>query len=151
MSTDLPILGWREYLDLPEWGVSGILAKIDTGARTSALHVADLVEQEDGRIAFDVVIRRRNPEKSFRVVTDYVRTTRVRSSTGHSQKRYVIETDIRIGDHVKRIEIGLTSRHNMICRMLVGRTALEHNFLVDSSRCHVQGSGVERKVDRRDS
>jgi hypothetical protein len=130
------LIGWREKVDLPEWGVKNVLAKIDTGAKTSAIHVENARHTKPGKVAFDVVRSRKKNAKRTTVEADIVRETRVKSSSGHANERIVVATTMRIGDHEKRIELTLVSRPHMICRMLVGRTALEGDFLVDVSLRH---------------
>ena len=122
------IIGWREWLALPELNVPGIKAKIDTGARTSALHafiVEPFIKGDQQMVRFgvhplqkrlDVEILCEAPVKDFREVSD---------SGGHREMRYVIETTILIGDVPRRIEMTLTNRDNMKFRMLLGRTAME--------------------------
>ena len=120
-------IGWREWLALPELRIPAIKAKIDTGARTSALH-AFFVEPftKDGlqmvrfgvhplqkRLDLDVVCEA--PVKDYRSVSD---------SGGHREMRYVIETEIRLGGRAVRAELTLTNRDNMRFRMLLGRTAM---------------------------
>ena len=120
--------GWREWVALPELGLPQIKAKIDTGARTSALH-AFFVEpffdknQEMVRFGvhplqkrFDLEIICTCPVKDYRRVSD---------SGGHQEMRYVVETVIHLGPHSWPIEITLTNRDNMRFRMLLGRTALK--------------------------
>jgi len=136
-SGSLTVVGWRERVDLPEWGLKRVRAKIDTGARTSAIDVAQIEELGDGRIRFEVVARTK-PERRTRWITaEPARTTLVRPSHGKAHKRVVCSTRVRIGDHEQEIELGLVCRKNMLCRMLIGRTALEGRFLVDSSRKYV--------------
>lgn len=130
---DKMLIGWREWCALPELGISRIKAKIDTGARTSALH-AFFVEpyEEDGRqmVSFgvhplqknnDLVVECRYPVKDFREVSD---------SGGHREMRYVIETPIRLGDRTWPIEMTLTNRDSMKFRMLLGRTAMSGIMVV---------------------
>ncbi len=131
-------MGWRERVDLPEWGVGGLVAKLDTGARTSALHVEDIAVLPDGRLRFRVVVNRRSGN-SVAVVAEVVRVARVRSSTGRVQRRFVVRTLLRVGAVVRSIELTLVSREAMRCRMLLGREALAGAVLVDSARTHVLG------------
>jgi len=123
-STKRTRVGWREFIDFPDWDVHGIEAKIDTGARTSAIHVEDVVPQRGNRVLFHLVTSNKKPFKHVKVVADLVRTSRVRSSTGHVQERYVVATTIRIGNIRRHVELSLVGRDKMLCRMLLGRTAL---------------------------
>jgi hypothetical protein len=120
-------IGWREWLALPMLQIPAIKAKIDTGARTSALH-AFFVEpfERNGmqmvrfgvhplRKRLDLEIICEAPVKDYRAVSD---------SGGHREMRYVIETEVVLGDLKKRIEMTLTNRDNMRFRMLLGRTAM---------------------------
>lgn len=130
----LPVVGWRERVDLPEWGMRRVRAKIDTGARTSAIDVAQIEELPDGRIRFEVVARV-HPERRTRwVEATPVRVSTVKPSHGEAQQRYVCVTRVRVGDIERDIEISLVCRKGMLCRMLLGRTALEGMALVDSGR-----------------
>ena len=130
------VIGWREKVDLLEWGLKRVRAKIDTGARTSAIDVADIEELEPGKIRFRVVYHH-NPEKITRwIYADTVRKSTVKPSHGQTQERHVCETLVRMGRVEKRIEISLVSRKGMLCRMLLGRTALD-GLLVDASQKYV--------------
>jgi hypothetical protein len=135
------VIGWREMVDLPEWGVTKVLAKVDTGARTSAIHVENVRHTDRGRVAFDVVRSRKKGAKINTVEAVIVRETTVRTSTGHEHERIVVATTMKIGAFEKRIELTLVSRKHMLCRMLVGRSALEDDFLVDVS---VRHTGAQR-------
>jgi hypothetical protein len=133
------VLGWKEYLDLPELGISRLKAKVDTGARTSALHVAELRVIRDegdgsGEIEFAVPLSRRHPERTVTARARMLRQVRVTDSSGGSEVRPVIETELVLGPVRKRILLTLTDRAGMLFRMLVGRKALEGDFLVDVSR-----------------
>jgi hypothetical protein len=134
-------IGWREWLRLPELQIPAIKAKIDTGARTSALH-AFFVEPftQEGRqmVRFgvhplqkrqDIEVICEAPIKDFREVSD---------SGGHREMRYVIETTILIADLPRQIEITLTNRDNMKFRMLLGRTAMA-GFQVIPDRSYLTG------------
>ncbi len=133
------IIGWREYVALPDFGVQHIKAKADTGARTSALDVANLVELDDGRVRFDLMIDRTHPEQSVTVEAEVVRFAKVKSSFGQAHTRPIIETRIRVGSVEKVVQFGLLCRRNMLCRMLLGRAALSPEFLVDPDRRYLHG------------
>lgn len=128
------IIGWTEYIDFPEWDIAGLKAKVDTGARTSALHVENLVEHDDGWVTFDVMLHRHRQEHRQQVRTRIVKVARVRSSSGHYTERCFVRARIRLGFVEKEIEFSLVSRRAMLFRMLLGRKALEHDFWVDVSR-----------------
>jgi hypothetical protein len=142
------IIGWKEYVELPEWGAKGILAKIDTGALTSALHVASLEELPGGRVRFNVVTSLEDSDGTHTVETEIVRRTEIRPSTGKPQLRYVVEALLRVGGVEKTIEVSLTCRKNMYCRMLIGRKALEDDFLVDASTAYHYGKRKRKKRKR---
>jgi hypothetical protein len=128
------VIGLAEYVDLPEWRVLRLRAKVDTGARSSALHVENLREVSRDRVRFDVRLHRDRPEHRITVEAPIVRRARVRSSTGASQVRIFVATTLRIGSLKVTAEFGLVDRQRMIYRLLLGRTALGNRFLVDPSR-----------------
>lgn len=130
------VIGWRERVDLPAWGVRRLLAKADTGARSSAVHAEAIEELGGGRVAFDVVYSRAHPEHRERVEAEVVRRALVRSSTGHADERPVVRTELVIGKVRREVEMTLVSRELMSCRLLIGRTALE-GLVVDPSRAYV--------------
>ena len=131
------VVGWNENVDLPEWGIKRLGAKVDTGAQTSALHVENVEPIGRGRIRFDVVVHREKRDRHFPVTARVARRARVRSSNGHYDVRYFVETTVRIGPVEKTIEISLVDRGKMAHRMLLGRSALRGDFVVDVSRRHV--------------
>jgi len=141
------VVGWREYVDFPEWNVAGIEAKIDTGARTSAIHVEDVAPKGGNRVLFHLITSNRKPFKHVKIVADLVRKSRVRSSTGHVQERYVVATTIRIGSIKRRVELSLVGRDKMLCRMLLGRRALA-GWLVDPEKRHLHGTKKTGSVRR---
>jgi hypothetical protein len=140
--TQLPLLGWREWVTLPELNLKHIKAKIDTGARSSALHAFALEPyRKSGQrwVMFaihpeqkhtDTIIECHAPIKDRRFVSD---------SGGHKQRRYVIESQLMIGQSLISAEITLTNRDNMQFRMLLGRTAMNGNFIIDPSASYLQG------------
>ena len=132
-----PVLGWREWVALPELGIENIKAKIDTGARTSALHAYRIAQfEEDGhrrvRFAVHPVQRRKRPE--ILCVADVIGERMVTSSSGHRERRLVIRTPLLVGGRSWPIEITLTDRDEMSFRMLLGRQALRRRVLLDPGR-----------------
>lgn len=145
MTQDLITIGWRERVDIPEWGLRSVRAKVDTGARTSAIDVATIEELGDGRIRFEVVFRDRPKRRTTWVEATPVRTSVVKPSHGEAQTRYVCLVPIRIGEVEREIEVSLVCRRGMLCRMLLGRTALR-GFAVDPRTKYVlsgRGPGNE--------
>lgn len=126
------LIGWRELIAIPEWGIEAIEAKIDTGARSSAIDVSELEELPGDRVRFQVALDRRREILSPFIETAICRRVRIRSSFGHTRERLLVKARIRIGHLDKEIEIGLMPRRRMRSRMLLGRLALAGDFLVDS-------------------
>lgn len=139
----LVTIGWREYVALPDWGITAIKAKADTGARTSAIDVSHLVELSPTRVRFDVMYDRVR-DHFVTVEADIVRRTRVKSSFGAAHDRLFVETTMTLGPVTKTIQIGLVNRKLMHCRMLLGRAALLPDFLVDSGHMYLQGRKKRR-------
>lgn len=125
------VIGRVERIAFPDWGIEGLKAKIDTGARTSSLHADDVKELSGGRVRFSVVIDKTG--KKRRITAKVKRKSHVRSSNGHQDLRIIVSTPVRVGPVEKEIEISLSSREDMVYRMLLGRLALEHDFVVDVS------------------
>jgi hypothetical protein len=128
------VIGLAEYVDIPGWRIRGLRAKVDTGARSSALHVENLRELGRGRVRFDVRLHRLRSERRVTVEAPIARRARVRASTGVASTRIFVAVTVRIGTVVQEIELGLVDRANMLYRMLLGRMALSGYFLVDPSR-----------------
>jgi hypothetical protein len=137
-----PIVGWREWIALPDLHIPDIKAKIDTGARTSALHAYDvsIVEKEDGRYArFKVHPIQRDEITCVEAEAPLVDERRVRSSSGQEEHRPVILTTAVVRGLRFHIEITLTRRDAMGFRMLLGRRALRRRFHVDPGRSYYGG------------
>jgi hypothetical protein len=140
LNSDRIVLGWREWLALPQLGIAAIKAKIDSGARTSSLHVEALEDYEKhGRrwLRFTVITGRRNaapvhceaPAIDRRAVSD---------SGGHVTMRWFIRTEFELAGRHWQAEINLTNRRNMLFPLLLGRNALG-GFIVDPAAGYLHG------------
>ncbi|MEZ5892185.1 MAG: RimK/LysX family protein [Parvularculaceae bacterium] len=128
------LIGWREWAALPDFGVERINAKIDTGAKTSAIHAFRIREtmiagEEHVEFYLHPMQRRKKPEIYCRA--PIVDRRVIRSSNGQEEERYVIETSLRLGPRLLKIELTLTNRDAMGFRLLIGRDALRRRFLID--------------------
>jgi hypothetical protein len=137
-----PVIGWREWVGLPELGVERVKAKIDTGARSSALHAFNLrVEQRDAVwvVSFDVHPIQRDWDCTVPVEHPLDGFRRVRSSNGKSELRPVIRTSLQVMGVEFPIDLTLTRRDVMGFRLLLGREAIRKRFLVDAGRSFFSG------------
>lgn len=144
-------IGWREWVAFPVWGIEAVKAKIDTGARTSALHAFDLehfVRDEVPWVRFAVHPWQRSARDDVVVEAPRVDVRRVTSSSGASAFRPVVVADIELGERRFPIELTLTRRDEMGFRMLLGREALRRRFLVDPGRSYLLGR-PEREIRRK--
>src|SRR5437667_2128542 len=130
----LVLVGWKEYIDFPDWGIRRVKVKIDTGARTSALDVLsyDLRETDSGLVAdLRLALSRNHPERVTVVSVPVLKIVVVSNSTGVREKRPLIATLVRLGSVTKDVHVTVTNRSRMRFRMILGRKALEGDFVVD--------------------
>lgn len=142
------MLGWREWVALPDLGIPAIKAKIDTGARTSALHAFRIEPFERGgieHVRFWLHPLRNRREVELICEARVLQQRSVKDSSGRSEQRYVIESSVRIGELEWNIELTLTSREEMMFRMLLGRSAITRGRLkIDPAASYVTGRGKGR-------
>ncbi|MEM9478196.1 MAG: RimK/LysX family protein [Verrucomicrobiota bacterium] len=139
---DEPPIGWREWIALPDLGVEHLKVKIDTGARSSALHVENLqVETRDGIewATFSVRPARADEDSPIPCEAEIIEYRTVTDSGGHKQQRPFIKTLARLGDVEWEILVSLTTRENMLFPMLLGRTAMAGVFQIDPSLSYTRG------------
>jgi hypothetical protein len=154
------VAGWREWVSLPDLSVPVIKAKLDTGARTSALHAFDLEIVKRGGVEyadFEVHPDQDSTRGSVRAVARIEDWRRVRSSNGQTQLRPLIHTTIELLGERWEIDLTLTNRDEMGFRLLLGRQALKRRLLVDSGTSYLggkrrlPGTRTRKKTRRRTS
>jgi hypothetical protein len=146
----LAIVGWREWVGLPQADVDWVKAKIDTGARSSSIHAFDLeVLERDGQewVRFSIHPWQRSDDEAHELTLPLLDRREVRSSNGQTEERYAVAMDVRLAGHTITTVMTLSNRDEMGFRMLIGREALERGFLVDSSKSYA--GGKPRRAVRR--
>lgn len=138
----LPIIGWREWLELPALGIPGVKAKIDTGARSSALHTSSFeIEDREGVPWVQFVIHplTRSNDVELSCESPILEFRDVKDSGGHIEHRPFIRTKAKLGDYEWDIDLSLTNREGMKFRMLLGREAVASDFIIDPSTSYLIG------------
>jgi hypothetical protein len=142
------LLGWREWVALPGLGIPAVKAKIDTGAKTSALHAFRIDPFHDSGtefVRFWLHPLRRNSAIELMCVAAVSQKRVVKDSGGHVEERYVIVTPVKVGGREWNIELTLTSREDMMFRMLLGRTAITRGKLtIDPAASYLTGRALSR-------
>lgn len=142
------IIGWRECIGLPDFGVDQIKAKIDSGAKTSSLHAFKPRRfKRDGEDWVRFVVHPKRRKKSGAVVCEakIIDIRSVTSSNGVRERRIFIATRFKLGPYIFPVEVSLANRDEMGYRMLVGRQALKERFIVDSSHAYTFGGETRGK------
>lgn len=138
-------VGWHEWVALPCLGIDHMIAKVDTGARTSALHAVE-IDRDYTRGAPIVQLKvhtdRHHPDRYVIAEAAVVDSRRVKSSTGNSQRRLVIASELVLGGERWPIELSITDRKKMGFRMLLGRRAMAGRLLVDPSASFLLGGNI---------
>ena len=150
--SDLPVIGWREWVGLPDFGIKSIKAKVDTGARSSSLHASKLQEFErDGVqwVRFQVHPVQRKSNEVVQIEAQVLDYRSVRSSSGRAAVRPVVVTNIELFGIAWPVELTLASRDKMGFRMLLGREAFRGRFLVDAGNSYYGGRPPRKKKTRR--
>ena len=139
-TTKIRTLGWREWVAIPAWGIDGIKAKVDTGAKSSAVHATDIMffeKRGEPWVRFRLFPLQRSDRCVAFVSTPVLGFREVTSSNGQKTRRPVVAAKIELMRHLYRVEFTLADRNVMGFRMLLGRTAMRRRFVVDPSRSYV--------------
>lgn len=148
------VIGWREWVRLPDLGIRQIKAKVDTGARSSSLHAFDIHSFErDGEdwVRFKVHPLQRTTKITMACEAKVMEYRHVRSSSGHAKRRPVIQTTIQAMGQSWPIELTLANRDSMGFRMLIGREAFRGRFLVDAGTSYYGGRPKTKKKKKPSS
>ncbi len=141
MRSHLPLIGWREWVGLPNLGIQQIKAKIDTGARSSALYAFDIeivTQHQRDMVRFKVHPLQHNDDITVVAEAELLENRQVKNSGGKAELRPVIVAPVTLRGQEWPIELTLTHRRGMQFRMLLGREAIRNRFLVDAGRSYLQ-------------
>lgn len=153
-SSSKTIIGWKEWVALPELGISAIKAKVDTGARTSSLHAFDMEPFEENGVAkvrFSIHPLQYRTDVEVSCVANVVDRRTITNSGGDKEQRFVIRSPLVIGSNTWHVELTLTNRATMKFRMLLGRTTMHNRLIVDPTESFLSGRSMwhayRRQID----
>jgi len=152
LDQDKIVVGWREWVALPDLGIKAVKAKLDTGARTSSLHTFNLepFEQDERlQVKFGIHPLQRREDIEVHCIADVSDYRRVTSSDGQSEKRYFILTNVALKGGIWQVEISLANRESMRFRMLLGRAAISGRLLVDPEKSYLCGRRLSKQYPKR--
>ena len=137
LSNNPLIIGAEEWLSLPELNIPAVLARVDSGAKTSAIHAFNIHEfkkHNENWVRFEIHPLQFNRKTTIQCEARVVDTRIIKSSSGIGEQRFVIKTTVKLGEELREIEVSLTNRDSMGYRMLLGREAMQSNILVNPSK-----------------
>lgn len=141
MSKKKKVVGWREWVTLPDLHVKAIRVKVDSGAKTSALHAENIeivkIGKNKKKFVRFILKYRRGRHEPIIATAPLIGFRKVKSSVGHITERPVIRTHLQLGKEVWPIEVTLINRDIMGFRMLLGRSAIQHGFLIDPAQSYL--------------
>lgn len=135
-------VGWREWVAFPEWGIDHLKAKVDTGAKTSSIHVENLIFfEKDNKpwVKFSILPWQKSSQDGTTIEAPVLFEREIKSSSGCLEKRPIISAMIKLSHKILKIELSLTDRDQMGIRMLLGREALNDEFYVISGKSYLNG------------
>lgn len=141
-ASDRLVVGWREWVSIPTLGIEWIKAKMDTGARTSAIDAENIkvfTDRGAPHVSFAVFAHQRKLLPAIACVAPIVDERKVTSSSGHQQRRYIIEIELKLAGESWPIEVSLAERDNLDFRMLLGRAAIRERCVVDPAHSFLTG------------
>ena len=150
---DLPVIGWREFVKLPDLGVARIKVKVDTGARSSALHafeVEEFTKDDDAWVRFKIHPNQRDGKRVVKAEAKILDYRMVKNTGGKATKRPVILTNVTLLGQTWPVELTLANRDEMGFRMLLGREAIRRRLIVDPGGSYYNGK-LKRKKKSPDS
>ena len=146
---NLATVGWREWISLPELGIEAIKAKVDTGARSSALHTGFIEPYEKNGVTmvrFGLRPHLGWPDHNVECHAEIADRRQVKDSSGNPEIRYFIRTPVQVGEGIWTIDLSLTSRTGLKFRMLLGREAVRRRVLVDPGKSYLTRKPPKRRL-----